>query len=247
MQQRLQKIIAAAGVTSRRHAETLISAGQVSVNGKVVKELGAKADAERDHIKVKGRLINPSMKPVAKVYVLLHKPKGYLTSMADPRGRPLVTGLLPASLGRLHPVGRLDFNSEGLLVLTNDGDFTNLITSAKNRIPKTYRVKVKGIPPDSAIERLRRGIPIDKGERPARAEVEKLRESKTNAWFEVVLHEGRNQQIRRMFDAIGHSVIKLARTRIGPIEDPKLETGAWRRLTPIEVRRLQAFSKKQSR
>src|SRR5438067_9874376 len=206
MQQRLQKLIAAAGISSRRHAEELITAGDVTVNGKVITELGAKADPQRDHIKVKGKLINPQLERHENIYLLLNKPRGYLTSMSDPEDRPLVTDLIPKSLGRLHPVGRLDFNTEGLLLLTNDGDFTNLITSARNRIAKVYEVKVKGVPPESAIERLRRGIAIGKGERTAPAEVRKLREIKANSWFEVALHEGRNQQIRRMFDAVGHSV-----------------------------------------
>src|SRR5438874_10106901 len=156
MEQRLQKLIAAAGIASRRHAEELISAGLVTVNGKVVKEPGTKADPAIDHIKVQGRLINPRLKPREKTYILLNKPKGYLTSMADPEGRPLVTELVPASLGRLHPVGRLDFNTEGLLLLTNDGEFTNVVTAARNQIPKIYRVKVKGMPTDNAVERLRR-------------------------------------------------------------------------------------------
>jgi len=239
MQQRLQKLIASAGIASRRHAEELISAGQVSVNGKVVTELGVKADPERDHVKVKGRLINPLLERQEKIYVLLNKPRGYLTSLADPQKRPLVIDLIPASLGRLHPVGRLDFNTEGLLLLTNDGDLTNLIISAKNRIPKVYRVKVKGVPPDKAIERLRRGISIGEGERTGPAEVRKLRESDANSRFEVVLREGRNQQIRRMFDAIGHSVIRLTRTRIGILEDKRLKPGEWRKLTAIEVKRLK--------
>jgi len=204
----------------------------------MVTELGAKADPETDHIKVKGRLINPLLEKHHNVYVLLNKPKGFLSSMADPKGRPLVTDLVPSRLGRLHPVGRLDFNTEGLLLLTNDGDFTNLITSARNRIAKVYEVKVKGVPPESAIERLRRGIAIGKGERTAPAEVRKLREIKANSWFEVTLHEGRNQQIRRMFDAIGHSVVKLRRTRIGVLDDKGLPLGKWRRLKEIEVKRL---------
>ncbi len=237
-QQRLQKLIAAAGIASRRHAEELIAAGEVTVNGKAVTELGAKADPEVDHIKVRGRLINPLLKKHQNVYVLLSKPKGYLSSMADPKGRPLVTDLVPSSLGRLHPVGRLDFNTEGLLLLTNDGEFTNRITSARNRIAKVYEVKVKGVPPESAIERLRRGIAIGKGERTAPAEVRKLREIKANSWFEVTLHEGRNQQIRRMFDSIGHSVVKLRRTRIGTLDDRGLPLGKWRRLKEIEVKRL---------
>jgi 23S rRNA pseudouridine2605 synthase len=247
MQQRLQKLIATAGIASRRHAEELITAGQVNVNGRTVTELGAKADPEKDHIKVKGRLINPLLQQHENIYVLLYKPKGYLTSMADPKGRPLVTDLIPSSLGRLHPVGRLDFNTEGLLLLTNDGEFTNLITSAKNQIAKVYQVKVKGVPPDNAIERLRRGIVIGEEERTAPAEVRRLRTSETNSWFEVILHEGRNQQIRRMFDAIGHSVIKLARTRIGSLEDVRLKPGRWRRLAEVEVRRLKKPAVSHSR
>ena len=238
MQQRLQKLIAAAGIASRRHGEELINAGEVTVNGKIVTELGAKADPETDHIKVKGRLLNPLLQKHEYVYVLLNKPKGYLSSMADPNGRPLVTDLIPSRLGRLHPVGRLDFNTEGLLLLTNDGEFTNVITSARNRIAKVYEVKVKGVPPESAIERLRRGIAIGKGERTAPAEVRKLREIKANSWFEVILHEGRNQQIRRIFDAIGHSVVKLRRTRIGTLDDRGLPLGKWRRLMEVEVKRL---------
>src|SRR5262252_6766916 len=215
MEERLQKLIAAAGIASRRHAEELITSGRVTVNGKVVDALGAKANPETDHIKVNGRLINPALKLREKVYVLLNKPKGYLSSLSDPKGRPLVTELVPGSLGRLHPVGRLDFNTEGLLLLTNDGDFTNHVTSARNNIPKVYRVKVKGIPSENAINRLRRGIRLDDGNRIAPSEIEALEQTRTNAWFEVTLREGRNQQVRRMFDAIGHSVLKLSRVRIG--------------------------------
>ncbi len=237
MQQRLQKLIAVAGIASRRHAEELITSGRVTVNGRVVDTLGAKANPETDHIKVNGRLINPLLKPREKVYVLLNKPKGYLTSLSDPKGRPLVTRLVPSSLGRLHPVGRLDFNTEGLLLLTNDGDFTNYVTTARNKIPKVYKVKVKGIPTENAIQRLCRGIRLEDGNRTMPALVKLLQHTQANAWFEVTLHEGRNQQIRRMFDAIGHSVLKLSRVSIGPIDDSKLPTGQWRLLTPGEVKR----------
>src|SRR5438067_1448116 len=239
MQQRLQKLIAAAGISSRRHAEELITAGDVTVNGKVITELGAKADPQRDHIKVKGKLINPQLERHENIYLVLNKPRGYLTSMSDPEDRPLVTDLIPKSLGRLHPVGRLDFNTEGLLLLTTDGELTNVVTSAKNQIPKVYRAKVKGVPTEKGIERLRRGIVIGEGERAARADVRKLRESQTNAWFEVTLYEGRNQQIRRMFDEIGHSVIKLVRTRIGRLEVEPLKVGQWRHLIAREVRQLK--------
>jgi 23S rRNA pseudouridine2605 synthase len=240
MVERLQKIIAAAGIASRRHAEDMIAAGEVTVNGKVITTPGTKADPERDHIKVRGRLINRLVQTREKIYVLLNKPRGYLTSLADPEGRPLVSELLPQPLGRLHPVGRLDFNTEGLLLLTNDGEFTNFITSAKNRVAKVYSVKVKGVPPEAAIERLRRGITLEDGVRTAGAEVEKVEESETNCWYEVVLHEGRNQQIRRMFEAIGHSVIKLRRIKIGFLQDERLAPKQWRFLTPVEVAR---FSK----
>lgn len=239
MEERLQKLIAAAGIASRRHAEELIAEGLVTVNGEVVKTLGAKADPERDHIKVRGRLINPRLKERETVYVLLYKPRGYLSSVSDPEGRPLVTELVPSSLGRLHPVGRLDFNTEGLLILTNDGELTNIITAARNRVRKVYEVKVKGLLPENALERLRRGISLDDGERTAPAEIKRIEESETNSWFEVVLHQGRNQQIRRMFDAVGHSVVKLRRTKIGFLADEALRPGQWRFLSQAEVARFK--------
>src|ERR1700704_6984965 len=174
MQERLQKLIAAAGITSRRHAEQLIAAGEVTVNGKVVTELGTKADPATDHIKVRGKLINTALERREKVYVLLNKPRGYLSSVTDPEGRPTVLELLPASLGRLYPVGRLDFNTEGLLLLTNDGDFTNFITSARNKVEKVYEAKVKGVPDEQSIERLRRGVTLDDGVRTAPAKIKRL-------------------------------------------------------------------------
>src|SRR5687767_6426319 len=238
MKERLQKLIAAAGVASRRHAEELIAAGRVTVNGEVVKELGSKADPDKDHIKVNGKLINPQLKGREKVYVLLNKPKGYLSSVSDPEGRPLVTELVPPSLGRLYPVGRLDFNTEGLLLLTNDGDFTNFITSARNKIDKVYEAKVKGVPPEAAIQRLRRGVTLDDGTKTAPAKIRKIGETETNTWFEILLHEGKNQQIRRMFDLIGHSVIKLRRSRIGNLRDDELKPARWRHLTEDEVKLL---------
>ena len=249
MEERLQKLIAAAGIASRRHAEELIAAGEVTVNGQVVSEPGTKADPARDHIKVRGRLINPLLAGQQKVYVLLNKPKGYLSSVSDPEGRPLVTELIPKALGKLHPVGRLDFNTEGLLLLTNDGELTNYVTAARNKVAKVYEVKVKGVPPEAAIARLRRGIRLDDGTRTAPAEVTRTGETDTNSWFEVVLHEGRNQQIRRMFDQIGHSVLKLRRVAVGPVKDEQMPVGAWRHLTPGEVASLkrQGTTQKQPR
>jgi 23S rRNA pseudouridine2605 synthase len=247
MEQRLQKLVAAAGIASRRHAEKLITAGQVRVNGRVVTELGTKADPTRDYIKVQGKLINPLLQKREKIYVLLNKPRGYLSSVSDPEGRPLVTDLTPAALGRLYPVGRLDFNTEGLLLLTNDGEFTNFITSARNRVAKIYEVKVKGLPSENAIERLRRGVVLGEGTRTATAEISRVKNTGTNAWFEVVLHEGRNQQIRRMFDLIGHSVVKLRRVRIGFLTDDGLKPGEWRLLTRSEVGRLLETDSKKKR
>lgn len=246
MEQRLQKLIAEAGIASRRHAEELIAAGEVTVNGQVITEPGTKADASRDHIKVRGKLINPLLAKREKVHILLNKPKGYLSSVADPEGRPLVTELLPASLGRLYPVGRLDFNTEGLLLVTNDGDFTNFITAARNRVEKVYEVKVKGLPPEGALQRIRRGITLDDGTKTAPAKITKVGETETNAWFEVVLHQGRNQQIRRMFDSIGHSVVKLRRARIGFLHDERLKPGEWRRLAPNEVQRLMKVERRST-
>src|ERR671932_1158049 len=239
LEERLQKLIAAAGLASRRHAEELIAAGEVTVNGEVMREPGTKADPARDHIKVRGRLINPLLEKQEKTYVLLNKPRGYLSALSDPEGRPLVSELVPQSLGRLHPVGRLDFNTEGLLILTNDGELTNYVTSARNHVEKVYEVKVKGVPPEQQVERLRRGVRLEDGVRTAPAQIRKAGETKTNAWFEVVLREGRNQQIRRMFDLIGHSVIKLRRVRIGPVTADGILTGQWRHLTPAEVKRLK--------
>ena len=237
MEQRLQKLIAAAGIASRRHAEELITAGKVTINGKVA-ELGTKADPAKDHIKVNGKLINPLLSGQQKVYVLLNKPRGYLSSVSDPEGRPLVTELLPPSLGRIYPVGRLDFNTEGLLLLTNDGDFTHFITAARNRVEKVYEAKVKGVPPEAAIERLRRGVVLDDGTKTAPAKIKRLDETDTNSWFEISLHQGRNQQIRRMFDLIAYSVVKLRRVRIGFLVDEKLKPGYWRLLSDVEVKRL---------
>ena len=191
MQERLQKLIAQAGIASRRHAEELIATGEVTVNGAVVTTLGTKADPATDHIKVGGKLINPSLERREKTYILLNKPKGYLSSAADPEGRKLVTDLVKG-YGKLHPVGRLDYNTEGLIILTNDGDFTNLVASSK-KIPKVYEVKVKGLPTTVAINKLRRGVRLEDGFKTAPADIQELQATDKNGWYEVVLHEGHNQ------------------------------------------------------
>jgi 23S rRNA pseudouridine2605 synthase len=231
--ERLQKLIAQAGVASRRAAEDLIRSGEVTVNGEVVTELGTKADPEKDHIKVQGKLINVKIQRRENVYILLNKPKGYLSSAADPEGRKLVTDLI-RGFGKLHPVGRLDFNTEGLIILTNDGQFTNKVASSKT-IPKVYEVKVKGLPTPVAINKLRRGTLLPDGFKTAPAEIKEFKSTSKNGWYEVTLHEGHNQQIRKMFDSIGHSVVKLRRIAIGNLTERGLVTGAYRLLDPSEV------------
>ena len=234
MQERLNKLIAQAGIASRRQADELIEAGLVSVNGEIVKTLGTKADPETDHIKVSGKLINKKLEKRENVYILLNKPKGYLSSVADPEGRKLVTDLV-RGYGKLHPVGRLDYNTEGLLILTNDGKFTNTVAASKT-VPKVYEVKVKGLPNANAINKLRRGITLDDGFKTAPAEINELKPTENNGWFEVTLFEGHNQQIRKMFDAVGHSVVKLRRTAIGHVKDERIPVGAYRQLDRREVK-----------
>jgi 23S rRNA pseudouridine2605 synthase len=236
MPERLNKLIAQTGLASRRAADQLILDGEVTVNGNVVTELGTKADPEIDHIKVRGKLINKDIGAREKVYILLNKPKGYLSSVSDPEGRKLVTDLVKG-FGRLHPVGRLDFNTEGLLILTNDGTFTNAVAGSK-KIPKVYLVKVKGIPTPVAIRKLARGVVLEDGYRTAPAEIETLQSTDKNGWYEVTLYEGHNQQIRKMFDSIRHSVVKLKRIRIGDVADEYLPVGSYRKLTEKEVRSL---------
>ncbi len=237
MQERLQKLIAQAGIASRRGAEELIKAGEVTVNGEIIIELGTKANAETDHIKVRGKLINLKIASREKAYILLNKPKGYLSSAADPEGRNLVTDLVKG-FGKLHPVGRLDYNTEGLIILTNDGEFTNLITSSKT-VPKVYEVKVKGLPNENAVNKLRKGIRLEDGFKTAPATIKELKHTKNNGWFEVTLYEGHNQQIRKMFDLIGNSVVKLRRISIGHIKDERLPVGAYRELSIYEIKKFK--------
>ena len=236
MQERLQKLIAQAGIASRRAAEEMIKSGDVSVNGEIITELGTKADPSKDHIKVRGKLINLKIEKQQHVYILLNKPKGVLSSAADPEGRTLVTDLVKAP-GRLHPVGRLDYNTEGLIILTNDGAFTNKVAASKT-IPKVYQVKTKGLPTDVAIRKLARGVRLEDGFKTAPAEIKTLKPTDKNGWYEVTLYEGHNQQIRKMFDSVGHSVVKLKRIKIGSITDEGLATGRSRKLTEAEIKSL---------
>ncbi len=214
----------------------MIKAGDVSVNGEVITELGTKADPSKDHIKVRGKLINLKLENQQHVYILLNKPKGVLSSAADPEGRTLVTDLVKGP-GRLHPVGRLDYNTEGLIILTNDGAFTNKVAASKT-IPKVYQVKTKGLPTDVAIRKLARGVRLEDGFKTAPADIKPLKPTDKNGWYEVTLYEGHNQQIRKMFDSVGHSVVKLKRIKIGSITDAGLPTGKSRKLTEAEIKSL---------
>ncbi|MGA9773428.1 MAG: pseudouridine synthase [Blastocatellia bacterium] len=245
MKERIQKIIASTGMASRRAAEEMIVGGEVMVNGRVVTELGSKADPTEDHIKVRGKLINAQLVNREKKYILINKPRGYLSSVSDPKQRPLVAKLLPPSMRRgLHPVGRLDFNTEGLIIMTNDGDLTNMITKG-GMVEKVYHVKVKGSPSVEQIDRLRRGIKFGES-RTAPAEIRLIERTREggNCWFEVTLREGKNQQIRRMFDSTGHSVVKLRRVRIGHVTEQGLPLGKYRDLKPGEVTRFLQINQK---
>jgi 23S rRNA pseudouridine2605 synthase len=240
--ERLQKIIAAAGIASRRKAEELIASGHVQVNGQVVTELGSKADPESDHVRVNGKLLHGAQR---HIYLLLNKPKGYVTTMSDPEKRPTVMDLVHGAKARVYPVGRLDYASEGLLLLTNDGDLAHRLMKAASHVPKTYVVKVAGTPKEEALTRLRAGISIatDEGKRvktgPALVRVVKVA---ANPWYEITLIEGRNRQIRRMFEAVGHHVEKIKRVRYGPLT-LDVPPGKFRALTPAEVDRLKSASR----
>lgn len=239
--ERLQKIIAAAGIASRRKAEELIVSGAVAVNGRPVTELGAKADPAADRITVNGKVLNTAHQ---NIYILVNKPKGHVSTVSDPEGRKTVLDLVGRVNSRVYPVGRLDYNSEGLLLLTNDGELAHKLTHASSGVPKTYLVKVSGEPTAEGIERLRHGVSIPEGRDPhgkrvktAPARVRKFREG-DNPWFEVTLIEGRNRQIRKMFEEIGHHVEKIKRVKYGPLE-LDLEPGRSRPLSDREVQMLR--------
>jgi 23S rRNA pseudouridine2605 synthase len=241
-EERLQKIIAHAGVASRREAEAMIRSGRVTLNGRVVTELGTKANAERDHIKVDGKLISSAEE---HRYILLYKPKEVMTTVEDPQGRRTVIDLVRGIRERIYPVGRLDYHSEGLVLLTNDGELAFKVSHPTHGSVKTYHVKVRGVPEERMIDKLRRGITIE-GKRTLPCEIERLKttgrtEDEGNSWFEVKLREGRTHQIRKMFQAVGHPVSKLRRVAIGPLSDPKLTPGVWRELTKQEVKQLASM------
>jgi 23S rRNA pseudouridine2605 synthase len=236
-EERLQKILAGAGVASRRKAEALIMDGRVTVNGRTVMELGSKADPDQDHIKVDGKLIH---QPERFLYIALNKPDCVVSTASDPQRRQTVLDLLQGLKVRVFPIGRLDYHSTGLILLTNDGEFANAITAAKSHVPKTYLVKSKGQLTTEEEEHFRTGVPLS-GKRTAPAGLRLIRRG-DNPWYEVRLIEGRNQQIRTMFKHFGHLVEKLRRVKIGVVELGNLKPGEFRLLSPEEVKKMQRMA-----
>jgi pseudouridine synthase len=233
--ERIQKILARAGIASRRQAERMIIEKRVSVNGKIIETLGFKADPFKDHIKVDGRRVT-AFEP--KVMLLLNKPRDYLSTVKDPKGRPTIVDLLKKIKWRIYPVGRLDFDAEGLLLLTNDGDLAYLLSHPSFSIPKTYLVKVRGIPEGRKLERLIRGVRLEDGEAKA-VSCSLIRQREKNSWVRVVVTEGRNHLVKRIFSAIGHPVLKLKRIEYGPIQLGDLPFGKFRYLTAGEMEKLK--------
>jgi 23S rRNA pseudouridine2605 synthase len=232
--ERLHKVLAHAGVESRRAAEEMIAAGRVSVNGQKVTTLGTKVDPERDVITVDGK---PIPRRVKKIYLMLNKPPGYITTVNDPEHRPTVMELVPHS-SRIYPVGRLDASSEGLILMTNDGEFANLLAHPRYSYEKEYHVAVPGTIREEDLRALREGVDIDGG-RTSPAQVRVLSSDGKLTWFSMTIHEGRNRQIRRMLHALGYRVERLVRMRIGPLWLGSLPRGGYRFLTPAEVRSLK--------
>jgi len=235
---RLQKVLAEMGLASRRQAEEMIRQGRVTVNGRLAR-IGEKVDPSRDHIKVNGRKV---ALPSGKVYLLLHKPKNTVTTAEDPEGRPTVLSLVKERGARLFPVGRLDYDAEGFLLLTNDGDLAHRLSHPSFRIPRTYWVKVKGKPSAEEIRRLSRGISLEDGPT-APCRITAFRETRENAWMEMTLHEGRNRQVKRMWEKIGYPVLKLKRISFAGLALGGLPLGEYRALRPKEVEKIKRMIK----
>ena len=235
MSERLQKVLAHAGIASRRAAERLIVAGRVTVNGTVVSELGTKVNPDRDAIKVDGKRLHAP--PARPTYLAFHKPRGVVTTLSDPEGRPTVRDFLGGVRVRVYPVGRLDFDSEGLLLLTDDGALARDLMHPSSGVEKTYRAKVRGFPDPPTLDRLSRGVHLD-GRRTGRAEVRVVKAG-DNPWIEIGITEGRNRQVRRMLQVVGHPVQRLRRIRYGGVDLGRLPPGGLRPLRPAEVERLR--------
>lgn len=241
MEQRLQKIIADAGITSRRKAEQIILEGRVTVNGKSVSKLGSKADLERDQVRVDGRLLAA---PTEYVYLLLNKPVGYVSTVSDPQHRPTVISLVKGVKERVYPVGRLDYHSSGLMILTNDGELANFLMSRASAVPRSYLVKLEGKPEPADIAKLEHGIVLD-GRHTEPCKIRPMGQA-DKPWYEITLVEGRYHQVRRMFERIGQGVVKLKRVRIAFLTDKDLAPGQVRHLMRAEVARLKKWKEPKS-
>lgn len=237
MQERLQKVISHAGIASRREAERLIIEGRVAVNGSIVTQLGTKVDPTCDKVKVDGKLVKSFPE---KVYIVVNKPVGCVSTLKDPQERPVVTDLLGSITTRVFPVGRLDYDAEGLLLLTNDGELAHRLQHPRYRISRTYEVKVKDIPTDDELSRVRKGIQLEDGVT-LPAKVTFLKKAVKNCWLKITIYEGRNKQVKRMCTAIGHPVMKLKRVKIGPLGLGSLSQGQYRHLVKDEVKKLYAL------
>lgn len=235
MEMRLQKLIAGSGLASRRKAETLIAAGRVTVNGKVVTEQGTKVDPARDHVKVDGKHLSAAQ---PFVYLMLNKPKHVMSTLEDPGGRPTVKDFIRGVSVRVFPVGRLDFESEGLMLLTNNGDLAQALLHPRYHVPKTYLIKVKRVLTDDEIRQLERGVKLEDG-MTGPAQVKKIKKAEQNSWLEVTIREGRKHQVRRMLESVGHPVIRLTRVKMGPLSLGRLEPGEFRFLTDREANALR--------
>ena len=246
IEERLHKVLARAGIASRRHVEQMMTAGRIKVNGRTVKELGAQIDPDKDHVFVDGRRVKIAADQVGeRVYFLLNKPIKVLSTAKDEQGRKTVLDVVVgASEGRIYPVGRLDYDAEGALLLTNDGELTNLLIHPKHKVPKTYMVKVKGVPTDEQLAKLRRGIYLEDGPT-GPCQIEVIKKAKVNTWVQVILTQGKNRQIKRMFWRIGHPVQRLVRTHFAGISTEGLEIGKYRALTKRELAYLQQVAQQK--
>ncbi|MEW6348912.1 MAG: pseudouridine synthase [Thermodesulfobacteriota bacterium] len=234
---RIQTIIRDAGLASRRKAEEMILEGRVTLAGKVVENLGAKADPEKDHIKVDGKLLRPVEK--AKFYFIFNKPRNVVSTMSDPEGRPCLGELLKSMKIPLFTVGRLDFDAEGLMILTNDGELAQKLGHPSFRVPRQYLVKVRGNPDDETLDLIRKGMDLGEGDRLGDVECEVIKRQKTTTWARVTLYEGKKNEIKRIFDAIRHPVRKIRRVSFGPFTLGKVPSGALRQFTPEEMAQLR--------
>ena len=236
MGERINKYLARSGIASRREAERYICEGRVTVNGEVVRELGTRVDPLKDHVKIDGKLVH---RPAVPMYILYNKPKNVVCTMADPEGRPCVGDFLKRFKGRPIPAGRLDFDAEGLLLCTNDGDLIQRLLHPRYHVQRVYHVKVKGALDPSGLKKVSEGVVLN-GKKTLPAQVHVLKQGDRNAWISLSICEGRNQQVKRMLEAIGHPVLKLKRIAFGPLTDKGIPLGGYRTLLPTEIQRLKA-------